>query len=432
MRRLSSRVAVAGVREDSAHDPISMRMDGRRLIGQHAGGLDKRADCANTAVTRRNLLSFRPDMTTHNHIKLFVPGPVEVRREILDAQSQWMIGHRGKPFEALFERIQTKLRQVFFTHSRVYISTSSGTGLWEAAARNCVSDAPSGGVLATVCGAFSERWADVFERNGKSTTWLRVAEGQPITPELVQAALTSRAADTSQQPFEAIAIVHNETSCGLTNPLADIARVVKALSPQTLLLVDAVSSLAGVKIDFEGLGLDVLLTSSQKCFGLPPGLSLAAVSDRALAKARTIKNRGYYFDFLEMETFLLKNNTPSTPAISLMFALDKQLDDMLAEGLDARFQRHHQLAQMTRDWATELGFGLFPLAPYASDTVTCVANTRKVDVGALNKHLATTGMNISDGYGDLKGKTFRIAHMADTTEADMTALFRAINAYLAT
>jgi predicted phosphoserine aminotransferase len=364
-----------------------------------------------------------------DHIKLFIPGPVEVRKEILDAQAQWMIGHRGKPFEALFARVQSKLRQVFFTQSRVFISTSSGTGLWEAAARNCVSDDPHAGVLATVCGAFSERWADVFERNGKATTWLRVEEGKAIKPEMVREALLARAADPARRPFEAIAIVHNETSCGLTNPLAEIVATVKALSPDTLILVDAVSSLGGVKIDFDSLGLDVLLTSSQKCFGLPPGLAFAAVSDRALAKAKTVKNRGYYFDFVELEKFLLKNHTPATPAISLMFALDRQLDDMLAEGLENRFARHAHLARLTRRWASDR-FALFAERGYESDTVTCVANTRGIDVSTLNRFLAARGMQISDGYGALKGKTFRIAHMADTTEADLQALLDAIDDFL--
>jgi predicted phosphoserine aminotransferase len=364
-----------------------------------------------------------------NHIKLFIPGPIEVREEILLAQAKPMIGHRGKSFEELFARIQSKLRQVFFTQSRVFLSTSSGTGLWEAAARNCVSDDPDAGVLATVCGAFSERWADVFERNGKATTWLRVEEGKAIKPDMVRQALLARQSDSSKQPYEAIAVVHNETSCGVANPLAEIVAVVKELSPATLILVDAVSSLGGVKIDFDGLGLDVLLTSSQKCFGLPPGLSFAAVSDRTLAKVKAIRNRGYYFDFIELEKFLQKNNTPATPAISLMFALDRQLDDMLAEGLEHRFVRHAKLAQLTRDWASEM-FALFAEHGYESNTVTCVANTRSIDVGALNKFLAAKHMHISDGYGDLKGKTFRIAHMADATEEDMLHLFAAINAFL--
>lgn len=153
--------------------------------------------------------------------------------------------------------------------------------------------------------------------------------------------------------------MQNETSTGVRNPLAEIVEVVKAISPDTLILVDAVSSLAGDKIEFDALGLDVLLTSSQKCFGLPPGLAFAAVSDRALAKAKTIKNRGYYFDFLELEAFLKKNNTPSTPAISLMYALDKQLDDMMAEGLRSPLcpPRHPR----RNDPALGRGDGLLPL-----------------------------------------------------------------------
>lgn len=356
------------------------------------------------------------------HTKLFIPGPVEVRPDILQAQAEWMIGHRGKPFEELYARIQANLRQVFYTRSRVFLSTSSGTGLWEGAARNCVGD---GGVLATVCGAFSERWADVFERNGKAATVLAVPEGKPITPDLVRRAILARAT-----PFDAIAVVHNETSCGLTNPLADIVEVVKELSPSTLILVDAVSSLGGVKIDVDGLGLDVVLTSSQKCLGLPPGLAFAAVSDRALAFAQGVKNRGYYFDFVELEAFARKNNTPSTPAISLMFALDRQLKDMLAEGLENRFARHARLAEFTRAWLDEMGFGIFPERAYASNTVTCAANTRGVDVGALNKYLATRGLHISDGYGALKHKTFRIAHMADAQETDLRELFGAMGEFL--
>ncbi|MCS7060527.1 MAG: alanine--glyoxylate aminotransferase family protein [Anaerolineae bacterium] len=361
-----------------------------------------------------------------NHIKLFIPGPVEVRESILQAQTAPMIGHRGKAFETLYNRIHEKLCRVFFTNQRVLLSTSSGTGLWEGAARNCVSDDPTRGVLATVCGAFSARWADVFEMNGKAVTRLTVEQGCAIKPERVRQAILEHPA-----PFDAIAIVHNETSTGVMNPLAEIVAVVKELSPDTLILVDAVSSLGGVKIDFDGLGLDVVLTSSQKCFGLPPGLAFAAVSDRALERAKTIKNRGYYFDFIELEKFRLKNHTPATPAISLMFALDKQLDDMLAEGLDARFARHARMAAMTHEWVRSRGFGLFAEPGYESLTVTCASNTRNIDVSALNKYLATQGLHISDGYGSLKGTTFRIAHMADLTDADLSELFAAIDRFLA-
>jgi aspartate aminotransferase-like enzyme len=280
-------------------------------------------------------------------------------------------------------------------------------------------------VLALVCGDFSERWADVFARNGKHVTILEVPRGEANTADSVAKALRARSA-----PFDAIAIVHNETSTGVRNPLDDIVLALRAHAPETLILVDAVSSLAGDKIDVDGLGLDVTLTSSQKCFGLPPGLAFAAVSDRALARAATIPNRGYYFDFLELEAFGVKNNTPSTPAISLMRALDRQLADILAEGLEQRFSRHAALARMTREWADEMGFGLFAAPGFESQTVTVVTNTRNVDVGALNKSLAARGLSIADGYGGLKGKTFRIAHMADASEADMRELFAAINEHL--
>jgi len=363
------------------------------------------------------------------HTRLFIPGPVEVRPSILAAQHKPMIGHRSKAFETLFADIQHKLRQVFYTQGRVFISNSSGTGLWEAAVRNCVGDGPDHAVMATVCGAFSERWADVCERNGKNTTWLRVTEGKPITPNLLRSALQQRA-DAFNTPYDAVTLVHNETSVGLTNPLVELVAVIKEVSPSTLILVDAVSSLGGVKIDFDELGLDVLLTSSQKCFGLPPGLAFAAVSDRALERAKSIKHRGYYFDFIELEALLKKNNTPATPAISLMFALDQQLDDMLTEGLENRFARHAYLAEITRDWAEEMGFGLFAEAAYRSDTVTCVANTRQIDVGVMNAFLAERGYEISDGYGKLKGRTFRIAHMADTSEAELRGLLAAMNEFL--
>jgi aspartate aminotransferase-like enzyme len=149
-----------------------------------------------------------------------------------------------------------------------------------------------------------------------------------------------------------------------------------------------------------------------------------------MSRAKTVRNRGYYFDFVELENFLVKNNTPATPAISLMFALDQQLDDMLAEGLDVRFARHTHLANMTRTWATAKGFALFAEPGYESQTVTCISNTRGIDVGALNKHLATRHMHLSDGYGSLKGKTFRIAHMADLTASDMESLFEAADEFL--
>jgi predicted phosphoserine aminotransferase len=355
-----------------------------------------------------------------DHVRLFIPGPIEVRREILEAQGAWMIGHRGSEFEALFARIQAKLRQIFYTQSRVYISTSSGTGLWEAASRNCIRDESR--VLHLVNGAFSERWADVSKLNGKKVEVIEAEWGKAVKPEQLAEAL-------KKQPYDAVAIVLNETSTGVKNPLEAMVPIIKQY-PDTLILVDAVSILGGYKIDFDGLGLDVLLTSTQKALALPPGLAFAAVSERALERAKQVPYRGYYFDFIELEKMLLKNNTPATPNISLMYATDKQLDYMLAEGLDARFDRHLKMAEMTRAWAESCGFQMFSEQGYHSPTVSTVANTRNIDVKALNKYLRSQGMTLSDGYGKLKDKTFRIAHMGDLQISDMQDLLTAIQAFL--
>ncbi|MBX7212369.1 MAG: alanine--glyoxylate aminotransferase family protein [Thermoflexales bacterium] len=360
-----------------------------------------------------------------DHIRLFNPGPVEVRRKVLDAQTGWMISHRGKAFETLFARIQLGLRAVFETEHRVFVSTSSGTGLWEAAARNCVGDDPARGVLALVCGDFSERWADVFARNGKYVEVLSVPRGRANPVDALAAALRTRAT-----PFDAVAWVDNETSTGVHNPTPALAEAIRALAPDTLTLVDAVSSAGGDRVATDAWGLDVVLTSSQKCFGLPPGLAFAAVSDRALARAAQIPNRGYYFDFIELEAFLRKNSTPSTPALSLLNALDRQLADMQAEGLPARYARHAEMARMTQDWALENGFGLFAEPGARSNTVTVVSNARGIDLAAINAGLARVGMSVAEGYGPLKGSTFRIAHMGDTQPADLHALLTAFSALL--
>jgi aspartate aminotransferase-like enzyme len=264
---------------------------------------------------------------------LFIPGPTDVHPQVLAAQAQTMIGHRGKEFQELYARLQPKLQQVFATTQRVYISTSSGTGLQEAAIRNGVAQR----VLCCVNGAFAERWYQIARANGKAAQPLVVEWGQPILPEQVEAAL---AADD----FEAVTIVHNETSTGVISPIREIAARVRARFPDVLILVDAVSSLGGVEIDFDGWGLDVLLTSSQKCLALPPGLAFAAVSARALERAQRVPQRGLYFDFVEWEKFHLKHQTPATPAISLLWALDVGLERILAEGLANRFARHAQLA----------------------------------------------------------------------------------------
>lgn len=357
------------------------------------------------------------------HTKLFIPGPVEVRKEILEAQAEWMIGHRSKDFAALYARLQPKLQQSFATASnRVYVYTSSGSGVWESASRNCIRDDQS--VLHLVAGAFSDRWAGVSEENGKKVVRIEAEWGQAIKPEVLVEALKI-------QRYDAVACVYNETSTGVLHPLAEYAEIVKKY-PQTLLLVDTVSAYLGTEVLVDEWGIDVCLTSSQKALALPPGIAFGAVSDRTLERAKEVKNRGYYFDMLTMEKHHVKDNTPATPPISLMFAADKQLDDVFTEGLPARFARHTHMQQMTHDWARRAGFELYAETGYESPTLTTVKNTKGIDISALNKFLKENyHMNISNGYGKIKDETFRISHMGDLQPADMEALFTAMDDFLA-
>lgn len=354
------------------------------------------------------------------HIRLFIPGPTEVRPEILDAQAQWMIGHRMPECLDLIKSIQDKLPRVFFTQQTVLITASSGTGLWEAAVRNTINRK----ALNCVNGAFSDRFRMVTEVNGKENEVLEVPWGQPILPGQVAERLAGGG-------FDAVTLVHNETSTGVTSPVKEIAEAVRAApnGDEIMILVDSVSGLSGARIEFDAWDLDVVLASSQKAFALPPGIAFCAVSDRAMVKAESVPYRGYYFDFLALAKSMAKFQTPATSPISLMYALDAQLEDMMAEGMENRFQRHLALRDRTIEWATGHDFSLYAAPGYESPTVTCVNNDRNIDIGALNNHLRQRGMIISNGYGALKGKNFRIAHMGDTTMADMEELFAAMDGY---
>jgi len=356
------------------------------------------------------------------HPKLFIPGPTEVAPEVLAAQARPMVGHRSQDFADLFYHILPRLKQVLLTDQHVYITASSGTGLQEAAVRNAVR--PGRKVLNMVAGAFGDRWNQVAVSNGKDAVRVDIAWGQPIRPEDVDAALAAGG-------FDAVTIVHNETSTGVMSDIEAIARLVRERYPDVLILVDAVSSASGVPIAFDEWGLDMLLTSSQKAFALPPGLAFAAVSDRMLARAKEVPHRGWYFDLLTLEKYLAAGRTtPATPAISLLYALDVQLDRILAEGLEARWARHETCMTMTHTWARKHDFELFPAAGYESRTVTCVRNTRDIDVPAMIAFARERNMVIGNGYGSLKNQTFRIAHMGELGPEDMRALFDVLDAFL--
>jgi aspartate aminotransferase-like enzyme len=347
--------------------------------------------------------------------KLFIPGPTHVRDEILQAQAAPMIGHRAKEYSDLQAEVTPKLQKLLYTEQRVYLYASSSSGMMEGSVRQ----ASTKRMLNTICGAFSKRWHQMTVDNGIPCDALEVPMGQAITPELVDDAL-------SKAEYDAMTVCHNETSTGVMNPIKEISDLIHEKYPDVLILVDAVSGMAGSKIEIDAWGLDVCLAGVQKCFALPPGLTVAAVSDRARERALQVPNRGHYFAYDQMDKRYEKHQTPATPAISLIQALNKQMDDIFAEGLENRWARHIEMAEIVREWARR-NFALYGDERYLSNTVTNVANTRGISVAGLNEELAKRGAMISNGYGDLKEKCFRIAHMGDLQVTDINWLLAQID-----
>lgn len=331
-----------------------------------------------------------------------------------------MIGHRGQGFKDLYAKIQPQLQQLLATRQLVCLSTSSAWGVMEGALRNLVQKK----VLNCMCGAFSDKWLDVAKRCGKEAEPLQVPWGSPIRAEAIDQKLA-----TGQ--FDALTVIHNETSTGTMSPLTEIAAL-KQKYPDVMFIVDSVSSMTAVPLAFDELGIDVLLAGTQKAFALPPGLAVFVCSAAALAKAAQAKDRGYYFDFLEFQKNAEQNMTPSTPSIPHIYALSAKLDEFYAEGLDNRYARHRRTNQQTRDWAARHGFTLFPQPGYESLTLCCINNGAKpggrtVDVPKLQKLVKDQGFLIDGGYGKIKGTTFRVSNMGDETESTMSELFAAMD-----
>jgi aspartate aminotransferase-like enzyme len=350
------------------------------------------------------------------HDKLFTPGPVEVSAKTLAAFSRPMIGHRGEDFRNLYRDIHPKLQTLFGTKQPVFLSTSSAWGVMEASIRNLVGKR----VLCCMCGAFSDKWLDVARRCGKEAEPLQVDWGKHIDHKDVDLALASG-------KFDTVTLIHNETSTGVMNPLPEICCTL-AKYPDIVLIVDTVSSFSAVKIDMDALGIDLMLTGAQKALALPPGFSLFAASEKAFARAEKIPNRGYYFDFLEFKKQQGEWMTPSTPSIGHIFALQSKLDDIFEEGLDARFDRHAKTNALVHDWVRSRGFDFFAEEGFRSKTLTCVKNTRDIDVVDLARKLREKHHLVIDpGYGKLRGKTFRLSNMGDETEETVSHLLACLD-----
>jgi aspartate aminotransferase-like enzyme len=352
--------------------------------------------------------------------KLFIPGPVAVSEKTLRAMAQPMIGHRSADFVALYQSLQPDLQALFGTKDPVYLSTSSAWGSMEGSVRNVVKRK----VLNCMNGAFSDKWNDVAHRCGRPAGVLRFDWGQPVDPDALRRELSTGA-------YDAVTLIHNETSCGCMSDIAAVMGVVRQF-PEVISIIDTVSSFSALPIPKDELGIDVMITGSQKALALPPGLSLLSVSKRALERAAQVDGRGYYFDFLEFQKNHENGMTPSTPVIPLIYALRSKLEDIRAEGAQARYARHARLNLLVRDWGQRRGFVLFPKEGFGSVTLNCFANTVGIDLPAFNKVLkAKHGVVIDGGYGKLKGKTFRVSNMGDESEATIAELLRALDAALA-
>jgi len=352
--------------------------------------------------------------------KLFIPGPIAVSEKTLRAMAQPMIGHRSTDFVALYQSMQPELQAMFYTKDPVYLATNSAWGSMEGAIRNIVKKK----VLNCMNGAFSDKWLDVSQRCGKQAAGLKSEWGQPVDPDALRKELS-----TGQ--YDAVTIIHNETSCGCMSDLPAIMAVLRDF-PEVFSIIDTVSSMSVLPIKKDELGIDVLITGSQKALALPPGLSLLSLSRRALDRAATMSDRGYYVDFVEFQKNHENGMTPSTPVIPLIYALKSKLEDIKAEGLDARYARHARLNKTVRDWGYAKGFKLFPKEGFGSLSLNCFANTQNIDLGALNKILKSKHKLVIDGgYGKLKGKTFRISNMGDETDTSIAELIKALDAALA-
>ncbi len=349
-------------------------------------------------------------------VKFFNPGPVWVRPEVLQALGGPMMSHRSAAFSELYGRILQKLPKLFRTAGQAHTLATSATGVWEAALVSCVE----GPVLACCNGAFSDKWGEMSQRLGLDTTILKAEWGKPILADDVKKRLAER-------KYQAVTVVHNETSTGTISDLPAIAKVVHE-SSDALLFADVVTSLAATRVEADAWGLDVAVCGSQKAMALPPGIAVFSVSEKALAAARAKKHRGLYLDLLDVEAFGKKSQNPTTPSLPLLYAMDVQLDHILAEGLENRWARHHAMLAAVEEWAPKAGFRFLPEKGSHSPSVSSLFPPEGVSPEELNKAMKKAGFTPGSGYGKFKATNIRIGHMGDVDVASVKNVLAAYEA----
>jgi len=349
---------------------------------------------------------------------LYIPGPTEVREDVIDEMAQPMFGHRMDRMTDLYTTIVEDTKEFLGTDNDVILLTASGTEFWEASTLNLVDE----NILVPTCGSFSERHANVAERLGKNVDRLEYEWGEAVKPEDIREEL-----ETSDKQYDVVACVMNESSTGVRNPVEEIGDVVDDY-PDTYFVVDAVSCLGGDFVDIDDHGIDVIFASTQKAFAMPPGLAICVVSDEAYERELGKDEASWYGGFQRcLDYYDRKGQTHSTPAIPVMLAYRKQMKYMLEEGHEARDQRHREMMEYVHEWAEE-HFAMFPEDGYESQTVACIENTQGIDVAETIEQVSEEyDMVFSNGYGSQLGEqTFRIGHMGEHTVESIKELTDAI------
>lgn len=343
---------------------------------------------------------------------LRIPGPTPLPPEILSALSRQMISHRGKSYEEIHGRIVNNLKYFFQTENEIFLLTSSGMGGLEFAIVNFFS--PGNTIVSFTCGEFGERWADVARNFGARVVQVKFPYGEAVDKNIVAKTLDK------EKKIDGVLITHNETSIGVLNPVAEISSLVKKHKTKPLFLVDAISSLGAVDLPMDKIGIDVLVTASQKAWMSPPGLSMVSVSQRAIEKHANAKMPRYYFDLTKFRSYAQKNQTPATPAISTIFALDTSLELMKKEGKENIFKRHIKFRDYTREKIKKLKLPLFVEDRDASPTVTSIKVPAQIEAKAwLDLMKQKYQVILAGGMGEMKGKIIRIAHMGFVSSRDL-------------
>ena len=340
--------------------------------------------------------------------KLFIPGPTHVPESIMNILSTPQIGHRTEEISEIIESIIIDIKDVLYTNNNIYLVSHAATGLWEMGLRNSVQK----GVLHCINGAFSSKWVKVSESCGYNHNVLDYEWGKGVKAEDIDKML-------STGDYDVLAMVHNETSTGVMSNLEEISDLMISKYPDVIWLVDAVSSMAGVKIELDKLGIDFILASTQKAWGLPAGFSICAVSDKIIERSKLIKNKGYLLDIQVYEKYFSKFQTPSTPSIPHLFGLREVLNIIKKEGIDNRWKRHQEMRDYIINWAKSNGQGLFSEEGCRSYTITCIENIQNWDINKIYNKLLDRGYRMDRGYGNLRGKAFRIPHMGNIYMEDL-------------